>query len=102
MLDGGAGNDLLEGGIGNDTLRGGVGNDILRGGDGDDILDGGAGADTLSGGAGVDTLTYASATAGIVLNLATGTHGGAAAGDVLEDAFERVIGSGFDDVITGG
>ncbi|WP_260473400.1 MULTISPECIES: cadherin domain-containing protein [Stenotrophomonas] len=102
ILDGGAGNDLLEGGIGNDTLRGGVGNDILRGGDGDDILDGGAGADTLSGGAGVDTLTYASATAGIVLNLATGTHGGAAAGDVLEDAFERVIGSGFDDVITGG
>jgi Ca2+-binding RTX toxin-like protein len=102
ILDGGAGSDLLEGGIGNDTLRGGVGNDILRGGDGDDILDGGAGADTLSGGAGVDTLTYASATAGIVLNLATGTHGGAAAGDVLEDAFERVIGSGFDDVITGG
>lgn len=102
ILDGGAGNDLLEGGIGNDTLRGGVGNDILRGGDGDDILDGGVGADTLSGGAGVDTLTYASATAGIVLNLATGTHGGAAAGDVLEDAFERVIGSGFDDVITGG
>lgn len=102
ILDGGAGNDLLEGGIGNDTLRGGVGNDILRGGDGDDILDGGAGADTLSGGVGVDTLTYASATAGIVLNLDTGTHGGAAAGDVLEDAFERVIGSGFDDVITGG
>ncbi len=102
ILDGGAGNDLLEGGIGNDTLRGGVGNDILRGGDGDDILDGGVGADTLSGGAGVDTLTYASATAGIVLNLATGTHGGAAAGDVLEDAFERMIGSGFDDVITGG
>lgn len=102
ILDGGAGNDLLEGSIGNDTLRGGVGNDILRGGDGDDILDGGVGADTLSGGAGVDTLTYASATAGIVLNLATGTHGGAAAGDVLEDAFERVIGSGFDDVITGG
>lgn len=102
ILDGGAGNDLLEGGIGNDTLRGGVGNDILRGGDGDDILDGGAGADTLSGGVGVDTLTYASATAGIVLNLATGAHGGAAAGDVLEDAFERVIGSGFDDVITGG
>lgn len=102
ILDGGAGNDLLEGGIGNDTLSGGIGNDILRGGDGDDILDGGAGADTLSGGAGVDTLTYASATAGIVLNLATGTHGGAAAGDVLEDAFERVIGSAFDDVITGG
>lgn len=101
ILDGGAGNDLLEGGIGNDTLKGGLGNDILRGGDGDDLLEGGAGADTLSGGAGVDTLTYASATAGVVLNLVTGTHGGAAAGDVLEDAFERIIGSAFNDTITG-
>ncbi|MET0889552.1 MAG: Ig-like domain-containing protein, partial [Stenotrophomonas maltophilia] len=101
VLDGGAGSDLLDGGLGNDTLLGGLGNDTLRGGEGDDIVDGGAGADVLSGGAGVDTLTYATATAGVVLDMATGTHGGAAQGDVLEDAFERVIGSSFADTITG-
>ncbi|WP_241696568.1 cadherin domain-containing protein [Stenotrophomonas sp. SAM-B] len=101
VLDGGAGSDLLDGGLGNDTLLGGLGNDTLRGGEGDDIADGGAGADVLSGGAGVDTLTYATATAGVVLDMATGTHGGAAQGDVLEDAFERVIGSSFADTITG-
>lgn len=101
VLDGGAGSDLLEGGIGNDTLLGGLGNDTLRGGEGDDIIDGGAGADVVSGGDGVDTLTYATATAGVVLDMATGTNGGAAQGDVLEDAFERVIGSSFADTITG-
>lgn len=90
VLDGGAGSDLLDGGLGNDTLLGGLGNDTLRGGEGDDIVDGGAGADVLSGGAGVDTLTYATATAGVVLDMATGTHGGAAQGDVLEDALNAL------------
>ncbi|GAA5083090.1 Ig-like domain-containing protein [Lysobacter panacisoli] len=100
-LDGGIGDDVLEGGIGNDTLLGGAGNDQLLGGDGDDVIDGGTGGDRMAGGAGVDTLTYASATSGIVLNLASGSNSGGAAGDIIEDAFERVIGSAFADTITG-
>jgi len=100
-LDGGIGDDLLDGGIGNDILLGGAGNDQLRGGEGDDILDGGAGADRLAGGAGVDTLRYASSASGVVLDLSGGTNGGAATGDIIEDAFERVIATSYADTITG-
>ncbi|TKR32967.1 tandem-95 repeat protein [Luteimonas gilva] len=100
-LDGGQNNDTLDGGAGNDYLYGNAGDDVLRGGDGDDVLVGGTGADRMNGGAGSDTLSYASSSSGIVLNLTTGVHGGYAAGDVIEDHFERVIGSNLADTITG-
>jgi len=105
-LDGGIGDDVLEGGVHNDTLTGGDGNDTLRGGAGVDLLIGGAGADRFNGGAGavgeVDTVSYAAAGAGVTLNLATGTGtGGEAAGDVFEDAIERIVGSIHADNITG-
>ena len=105
-LDGGIGDDVLEGGTHNDTLTGGAGNDTLRGGAGVDLLIGGAGGDRFNGGSGavgeVDTVSYAAATAGVTLNLATGTGtGGDAAGDVFEDAIERIVGSAFADNITG-
>ncbi len=102
-LDGGQGNDVLEGGTGNDQLYGGTGagDDVLRGGDGDDVVEGGAGADRMQGGAGFDTLTYAGSTAGVIIDLGAGTFGGGAAGDIVEDAFERVIGSASADTITG-
>lgn len=51
VLDGGAGDDFLFGNVGNDTLIGGPGNDMLVGGDG------------------TDTASYASAPAGVTVDL---------------------------------
>jgi Ca2+-binding RTX toxin-like protein len=102
MLYGGIGNDTLEGGAHDDYLEGGDGNDTLRGGTENDMLIGGLGGDRFNGGAGTDTVSYASAAAGVTLSLAAGTGtGGEAAGDVFEDAIERIIGSGNNDNITG-
>jgi Ca2+-binding RTX toxin-like protein len=85
LLAGTSGNNWLAGGWGNDTLIGRAGNDRLEGGAGDDWLDGGAGADILNGGDSTesDWVTYASASAGITANLATGKgSGGDAQGDI--------------------
>lgn len=119
-IDGGDGNDSLYGGAdndrltdllganklfgeaGNDTLTGGVGADSLDGGDGDDTLEGGAGADTLVGGLGVDTLTYANATAAVNVNLKAGTATGAEAAGDKPSGIEKLIGSDFNDTLTGG
>lgn len=102
VISGGLGNDLVTGGIGNDVLSGGEGADTVQGGAGNDVINGGAGADNMDGGAGINSLTYASSAAAVSVNLATGTaSGGDAAGDVFTN-FSRVIGSGFNDTLTGG
>jgi serralysin len=98
--------DLLSteivGGDGADVLRGGHGRDTIRGLGGDDELIGEGGADALDGGAGTDTASYASSSAGVTVNLATGTgRGGHAEGDRFV-SIERVIGSSFADVFQGG
>ena len=91
----------LSGEGGDDRLWGAGGNDILAGGDGDDWLFGSAGADRLEGGAGHDVLTYERSGAGVTVNLADGTvTGGDAEGDVFT-GIERIVGSGFRDVLTG-
>ena len=81
------GNDLantLQGMAGSDTLFGEGGADILDGGSGNDSLMGGSGADTIIGGSGRDQAAYSSSTAGVTLNLVTGTGvGGDAQGDTL-------------------
>jgi Ca2+-binding RTX toxin-like protein len=101
-LVGGALADTLEGNDGNDILRGNDGLDSLLGGAGNDILDGGAGADTLNGGTGTDSATYANAAGGVSVNLLTGTGSvGDATGDILS-SIESLIGSAFDDVLSGG
>ncbi|MGO1075375.1 calcium-binding protein, partial [Inquilinus sp. CA228] len=101
-LDGGGGGfDTLLGGGGNDQITGYGGADILEGQDGNDLLDGGTSADTLRGGAGTDTATYVRSTAGVQVDLTTGTGtGGDAAGDTLTD-IENLIGSAFADTLTG-
>ena len=119
-IDGGDGNDSLYGGAdndrlsdllgankffgeaGNDTLTGGAGADSLDGGEGDDVLEGGAGADTLIGGLGVDTLTYDHATAAVNVNLKAGTAAGAEAAGDKPSGIEKLIGSDFNDTLTGG
>jgi glucose/arabinose dehydrogenase len=84
-----------------DVLRGMDGNDMLFGGSGNDTLDGGPGADILIGGAGIDTADYSSSTTAVNVNLQTGRGtGGDAQGDIL-GGIENVIGSAFNDTLTG-
>jgi Ca2+-binding RTX toxin-like protein len=86
---------------GNDILRGGDGNDTLYGHAGDDLLVGGEGADYINGGDGIDTVSYFESDSAVNVNLATGVEsGGHAQGDTIADV-ENVIGSDYDDVITG-
>ncbi|MBI4294534.1 MAG: heme peroxidase, partial [Betaproteobacteria bacterium] len=97
-------NDRLNGNAGDDLLIGGAGNDVLNGGAGNDTFDGGAGNDLLFGGAGVDTATYAGATAGVRVSLANddddrNNTGGAGRDRLI--SVENLIGSAFDDVLTG-
>jgi Ca2+-binding RTX toxin-like protein len=100
-IDGGIGDDILAGGADHDTIFGGYGADTIDGGDGSDVLEGSAGADFLRGGAGSDTATYAATAAGVIVDLSTGLgSGGVAAGDRLE-GIERILGSAYDDVLTG-
>lgn len=94
---GAAGNDTLfnfESIIGSafgDTLIGGASNDTLLGGLGDDSLDGSGGNDVAS---------YAGATAGVTVNLATGAASGGAGADTLV-RIEDVFGSSFADTLVG-
>lgn len=98
---GSMGDDLLDGGDGNDALSGLDGDDTLLGGNGNDRLFGGLGADTISGGAGIDVVAYSASLVGVTINLETNVNlGGDAAGDILESV-ERVVGSFFDDMLTG-
>jgi Ca2+-binding RTX toxin-like protein len=102
-LNGGAGIDTLDGGTGDDALSGQDGDDILRAGDGNDTLSGGTGVNMLDGGAGTDTASYAFAAAGVNVNLRSGgpqATGGGGVTDTLV-SIERLIGSGFDDVLIG-
>jgi len=96
-LHGGDGNDTIEGLGGSDRIYGDAGNDILRGGSGDDRLEGGDGADTLDGGIGLDTASYAGASAGVTVNLLTGTSSD---GDTLTN-IEDIVGSKFADTLIG-
>ena len=102
-LSGGSGADALDGGTGDDALSGQDGDDILRAGDGTDTLSGGTGVNMLDGGGGVDTASYAFAGAGVQVNLRGGgpqATGGGGVTDTLV-SIERLIGSGFDDVLIG-
>ena len=101
MLYGLAGNDKLVGEGGKDRLYGGDGDDTLNGGSGLDYLEGGAGADQIDGQRGVDTASYAASTAGVQVDLTSGTaSGGDAAGDTLL-RIENLTGTGFNDILTG-
>ena len=100
-MTGGGGNDVFDGGAGNDLLYRGAGNDALTGGAGNDTLAELAGADRIGGGAGIDTVLYNDGTAGVTVNLATGTgSGGSAQGDVLS-GIENLTGRTGNDVLIG-
>lgn len=93
--------DVIVGNDGANVLSGQRGNDTISGAGGNDTINGGAGADILDGGEGNDTLTYATGSAGVIVNLTTNTaSGGDAEGDVISN-FENVIGSSGNDSLTG-
>ena len=105
---GGAGMDTIRGienVIGtafNDALTGNEFGNILTGGNGDDLLVGNLGNDTLAGGAGIDTASYATATAGVRVNLALATaQSTGGAGSDTVSGIENLNGSAFDDQFTG-
>jgi Ca2+-binding RTX toxin-like protein len=91
---GGSGNDVITGNDAANILDGRTGDDTLIGGAGDDTLIGGGGADKLYGGDGVDTVSYATATAGVTLDLTN-------LGAVVLDSIESIVGSSFADQLTG-
>lgn len=84
-----------------DFVFGDEGDDVIEGGEGGDVISGGDGADTINGGEGNDFSVYLSSGAAVDVNLTTGTGtGGSAEGDIL-NSIENLIGSLFDDTLTG-
>ena len=84
-----------------ENLIGSAFGDSLTGDTNDNTLEGGAGADQLYGGAGSDTASYIGSLAAVTVNLGTETASGA---DATGDTFfsiENLIGSRFNDVLTG-
>ncbi|MFC7540468.1 calcium-binding protein [Siccirubricoccus deserti] len=75
---------------GGDNIDGGAGSDTLMGGAGDDFLDGGEG---------LDLVDYRLSAAAVVVNLADGVATGEGTDTLLN--IEWVVGSNFDDSITG-
>jgi Ca2+-binding RTX toxin-like protein len=105
-LNGDAGDDVLDGGEGNDTLNGGDGRDLLRGGPGDDIIDGGQWFSSIdnAGSGDLDRVSYFDAPSAVTVdlslkNVAQNTGGGGT--DTLNHV-EGVIGSTYNDTLTGG
>lgn len=94
VILGGQGNDVIDGG--HSTIPG-TDSDRLFGGEGDDrfIGAGADGRDTFDGGTGTDSLDYSAETAGVIVSLVNGNGN-----DVVYNV-ERLIGTGFDDQLTG-
>lgn len=86
----------------NDLFFAGASDDWFDGGAGDDWFDGGAGGDYVWGGTGIDTASYASASSGVTAALQSFNSNGT--GDAKDDVIlqvERLLGSSFDDTLTG-
>lgn len=95
--------DVIIGTPGDDILSGGLGNDIITGAGGDDVIDGGAGDDDLNGNAGYDTVSYASAAAGVTVDLTLQAAAQDTIGAGLDtlNGFINLQGSGFSDTLFG-
>lgn len=119
VVYGQGGADEASGGAGTDDLAGGKDADRLSGDDGDDALFGGAGPDELSGGPGIEllvggaeddmldagtdgagTVSFAYSRQAVTVDLAAGSATGEGI-DTLIGLVANVIGSAFDDVLSG-
>ena len=103
------GNDVICGFDGADTIIGGSGADLLSGDGGNDSVSGGAGDfdnlwgfsgnDALHGGGGFDWVLYRGAPGPVTLDLSAGSATGEGTDEL--SAIEGIVGSRFDDVLTG-
>ena len=82
------------------VIPGTTGNDSLLGTIDNDLIAGGLGNDTIDGGDGIDTVDYSAAAASVRVNLATTVTSGAHGVDAITNV-ENIIGSGFNDSLTG-
>ena len=104
VIKGGEGDDLIDGQLGNDILVGGPGQDWILGGLGDDLIYPGEGPDRIDGGLGRDTVIFKGDTynrTGVFADLLFGQGFG---GDAMNDVYiniENLIGSQFNDILTG-
>lgn len=83
-----------------EDIEGSAFGDILTGNSGNNQIQGFGGADRINGGAGFDTAVYLDASSAVNVNLSTGVVTGGSGGDTLI-SIERVLGSRFNDVLTG-
>jgi len=95
------GDDVINGGGDGESFNGRGGNDIINGNGGNDIISGGAGNDRLDGGDGIDTVSYADADAGVIVRMLPWRQDTRGAGFDTLFNFENLLGSRFDDVLTG-
>lgn len=93
-------NDSLTGDFNANVLMGGNGNDSLVGGFGNDTLIGGGGGDILVGGDDTDVVDYSTSSQGVTVILTGTGSNGDAQGDTYSQ-IENIIGSNFNDVLTG-
>ena len=104
--DGGVTGVILDAGL-YDNIENAIGTDFadtITGSAVGNVIEGGAGGDTLSGGSdGIDTLSYENSDRRVRVNLdASSAVGGHATNDTITaNTFENVIGSAYDDVLTG-
>ena len=102
VLDGGDGNDEISAGGGADNIKGGAGNDSILAATGNDVVDGGVGDDHLDGGDGADRVSYATAAAGVTVDLSiTTAQNTVSAGLDALSGFEILEGSNFNDALKG-
>lgn len=94
---GGDGVDTL---LAMENLTGSAFADVLTGDDGDNVLTGLTGDDAIHGLGGSDAAGYLLAASGVTVDLGLGTATGGHGADAL-DGIENVVGSAFDDVVTG-
>jgi RTX calcium-binding nonapeptide repeat (4 copies) len=98
---GSAFNDELDGNDLRNNLQGGDGDDFLDGNAGNDTLLGEGGNDTFEGGTGADRVSFANSPAGVNVDLSLGFATGEG-DDAFNDLVEIIVGSAFNDSITGG
>jgi Ca2+-binding RTX toxin-like protein len=98
----GSGSDTIIGTAGANAITTNGGNDSVLGDAGNDTINGGAGNDTLEGGAGTDEASYVGATGAVSVNLGlAGAQNTLGAGTDTLLSFENIVGSSFNDTLTG-
>jgi hypothetical protein len=91
--------DVVSGDDGHNILRGLAGPDVLSGGAGSDRIAGGPGDDRLDGGESQDTMMFDESGVAVDANLISGSAIGEGSDSLV--GFEDLIGSWYDDTLTG-